>query len=370
MLSLLTLTSIPGIGSIRARHLIQAFGSAQAVLDAPAELLQQAGAVGQRVLEGRNNRQLQERAKREIEFLQAHHIRPLVYGEEGYPQRLLECPDAPTHLFQLGDTPLDAKHIVGIVGTRQCSQYGRDIVQRLVAELHEALPEAIIVSGLALGIDVESHRASLQCGAPTIGVVAHGLDRIYPYQHRDVARQMVQQGGSIVTEYLTGTQPERGNFLARNRIIAGLCDALVVAESKDKGGSLVTASIANDYGRDVFAFPGRVSDDRSNGCNRLIRLNRAGLITSAHDLLESMGWCEAARPSQRGIQQSLNFEEDHLTPMGRQLIDILRDRGDLRLSQLADILPNTERAVLQEELLDLEMNDHVRVTPAGLYQLR
>lgn len=210
MRSLLALTSIPGIGSIRARHLIQVFGSAQAVLDAPSQLLLQAGAVGQRVIEGRTNHKLFELADRELDFIQAHHIHPLVYGQEGYPKRLIDCPDAPTHLFQLGDTPLDAQRIVAIVGTRQCSQYGRDNVQRFVTELHEAFPDVIIVSGLALGIDVESHRASLKTNTPTVGVVAHGLDRIYPYQHRDVARQMVQNGGSIVTEYLTGTQPERG----------------------------------------------------------------------------------------------------------------------------------------------------------------
>lgn len=370
MLSLLALTSIPGIGSIRARHLIQAFGSAQAVLDAPAELLMQAGAVGQRVLEGRTNHKLIERAQREIDFIEAHHIHSLVYGQAGYPKRLIDCPDAPTHLFQLGDTPLDAQRIVGIVGTRQCSQYGRDNVQRFVADLHEAFPDVIIVSGLALGIDVESHRASLATGTPTVGIVAHGLDRIYPYQHREVARQMVQQGGSVVTEYLSGTQPERGNFLARNRIIAGLCDAVLVAESKDKGGSLVTASIALDYGRDVFAFPGRSNDDRSRGCNRLIRLNRAGLITSAKDFIESMGWADSAPNAARGIQQSLNFEEDHLSALGRQILDILQDRGDMRLSQLTDILPNAERAVLQEELLDLEMNNRIRVTPGGVYQVR
>jgi len=368
MRSLLALTSIPGIGSIRARHLIEAFGSAQAVLDAPAELLMQAGAVGQRVIEGRNNHRLFELADRELSFIEAHHIRMMTFGKEGYPKRLIDCPDAPTHLFQLGDTPLDSQRIVAIVGTRQCSQYGRDIVHRFVNELHEAYPDVVIVSGLALGIDVEAHRASLEAGAATVGVVAHGLDRIYPSQHRNVARQMVQSGGSIVTEYLTGTQPERGNFLARNRIIAGLSDAILVAESKEKGGSLVTASIALDYGRDVFAYPGRISDDRSNGCNRLIRLNRAGLITCAQDLMEAMGWADQKAP--QAIQQSLNFEEDHLSPLGRQLLDILSERGDLRLTQLCDILPNTERAALQEELLDLEMSNKVRVTPGGLYQLR
>ena len=320
------------------------------------------------VIDGRTNAQLFDDARRELDFIEAHNIRPLVYGQEGYPKRLLSCPDAPTVLFKLGDTDLETKHVVSIVGTRQCTQYGRDIVHLLVKELHEALPEVIIVSGLALGIDVESHKAALENGVPTLGVVAHGLDRIYPYNHRGIAKQMIQQGGGLLTEYVTSAPFERGNFLARNRIIAGLADAIVVAESKEKGGSLVTASIALDYGRDVFAFPGRISDDRSNGCNRLIRLNRAGLITSAQDLLYAMNWQPTQQP--QAIQQTLNFEEDHVSPLGRSILDILRDRGDLRLSQLSDILPDVERTALLEELLDLEMSDKIRNTPGGLYQLR
>ncbi|MBR5714963.1 MAG: DNA-processing protein DprA [Bacteroidales bacterium] len=368
LLPILVLSSIRGIGSIRARHLIDAFGSAEAVLNAEPALLLQAGAVGQMVIDGRTNAQLFDDARRELDFIEAHNIRPLVYGQEGYPKRLLSCPDAPTVLFKLGDTDLETKHVVSIVGTRQCTQYGRDIVHLLVKELHEALPEVIIVSGLALGIDVESHKAALENGVPTLGVVAHGLDRIYPYNHRGIAKQMIQQGGGLLTEYVTSAPFERGNFLARNRIIAGLADAIVVAESKEKGGSLVTASIALDYGRDVFAFPGRISDDRSNGCNRLIRLNRAGLITSAQDLLYAMNWQPTQQP--QAIQQTLNFEEDHVSPLGRSILDILRDRGDLRLSQLSDILPDVERTALLEELLDLEMSDKIRNTPGGLYQLR
>lgn len=369
MRSLIALTTIPGIGSIRARHLIEVFGSAQAVLDAPAEALLRAGVVGQRVLEGRQNHRLFELADRELSFIQAHHIRTMIYGQEGYPQRLLDCPDAPTHLFQLGDTPLDKQHFVAIVGTRQCSQYGRDLVHRFVADLRDAVPDVTIVSGLALGIDVESHRASLATNTPTIGVVAHGLDRIYPYQHRDIARQMIQNGGSIVTEYLSGTQPERGNFLARNRIIAGLCDAVIVVESQERGGSLVTASIALDYQRDVFAFPGRISDDRSNGCNRLIRLNRAGLITCAQDFIESMNWNSTASAKPTSIQHSIPFEEDHLTADARLIVDTLRDRGDLLLSQLCDIT-GLDHTTLYEALLDLEMDGKIRSTPGGLYQLR
>jgi len=368
LLPILVLNAIRGVGSIRARHLIDAFGSAEAVLDAEPTILQQAGAVGQMVLEGRTNTKLFDDARRELDFIETHHIQPLIYGREGYPKRLLNCPDAPTILFKLGDIDLETKHVVSIVGTRQCTQYGRDIVHRFIHELHQVLHDVIIISGLALGIDVESHKAALENGVPTLGVVAHGLDRIYPYNHRGIAKQMIQQGGGLLTEYVTSAPFERGNFLARNRIIAGLADAIIVAESKEKGGSLVTASIALDYGRDVFAFPGRISDDRSNGCNRLIRLNRAGLITSADDLLYAMNWQPANQPTP--IQQTLNFEEDHVSSLGRKILDILRDRGDMRLSQLSDILPDTERTALLEELLDLEMSDKIRNTPGGLYQLR
>lgn len=368
MRHILALTAIRGIGSIRARHLIEALGSAEAVFDLPAYMLEQVGTIGRLVLKGRDDKQLFAQADREIEFMKAHHIRPLVFGQPGYPQRLLDCPDAPAVLFQLGETNLESQHIVAIVGTRQCTQYGRDAVHQLVSDLHQLLPDTIIVSGLALGIDGESHQASLQYGQPTVGVVAHGLDRIYPSAHRQMARQMVQQGGSIITEFLSGTQPERGNFLARNRIIAGLADAVIVAESKDRGGSLVTASIALDYNRSVFAIPGRVNDDRSKGCNRLIRTNRAGLITSAEELVEAMNW-DSVSKRQKAIQHSIPFEEDNLSSNGRLIIDALRDKGDMVLSQLTDVTA-LDHAILLQELLDLEMDDRVRVTPGGLYQLK
>ena len=368
MLSLLSLMSIRGIGSIRARHLIEAFGSAQAVMEATEAELLEAGTIGQLIIEGRRDPALLDNSQRELRFIEANHIHPLIYGEDGYPKRLIDCPDAPALLFQLGDTPLDEKRIVSIVGTRNCTQYGRDMVHRFVSDLHEAFPDVIIVSGLALGIDVESHRASLNCGARTVGVVAHGLDRIYPPQHRSVAKEMLLHHGSLITEYTSGTEPERGNFLSRNRIIAGLSDAVIVAESKDKGGSLVTASIALDYNRDVFAFPGRVGDSRSEGCNRLIRLNRAGLITCAQDFIEAMNW-DTSHCQKKSIQHSIPFEEENLTPNARLIIDALRDRGDLLLSQLSEAT-GLDHATLYEELLDLEMDGKIRATPGGLYQLR
>ena len=210
--SLLSLLSIRGIGSIRARHLIEAFGSAQAVLEAPKDQLLQLGNIGQMIIDGKSDSMSSKRIEEELAFIEKNHIRPLIYGKEGYPKRLLECEDAPAILFQLGDTPLDETRIVSIVGTRNCTQYGRELVHRFVSELHEAFPNVIIVSGLALGIDVESHKAALDCGARTVGVVAHGLDRIYPSQHRSVAKEMLLNHGSIITEYMTGTEPERSHF--------------------------------------------------------------------------------------------------------------------------------------------------------------
>lgn len=365
---ILALMSIKGIGSIRARHLIDAFGSAKAVFEADGSLLTNIPNVRQSLLEGRNDAALMMRIEKELQFIEAHHIKTHIYGQADYPTRLTECPDAPTLLFQLGETDLNKAKMVSIVGTRNSTQYGRDLVHRFVTELKSMVPDVIIVSGLALGIDVESHKAALENAAPTVGVVAHGLDRIYPIQHRTIARQMVHEGGSIVTEYLSGTTPERGNFLARNRIIAGLADAVIVAESKDKGGSLVTASIALDYVRDVFAFPGRVGDERSRGCNRLIRLNRAGLITCAEDFVEAMGW-NAADEGGKSFQQSIPFEEENLSPNERLVIDALRERGDLHITQLADAT-NLERSILLETLLDLEMVERIRNTPGGLYQLK
>lgn len=368
LIYILMLARMRGIGAIHARLLMETFGSARNVFEADAQTLEKIPRVGHLILEQRKESNLRQKAEQELEFNQQHHIQTLVYGEKGYPHRLLECPDAPALLQFLGNANLDSKHILSIVGTRNCTQYGRDMVNDLVAQIKDVVPDLLIVSGLALGIDITSHKAALANNIPTLGVVAHGLDRIYPAIHRSTAYQMIAQGGGIITEYFTGTEPERGNFLARNRIIAGLSDAVLVAESKASGGSLVTASIANDYNREIFAFPGRANDDRSRGCNRLIRLNRAGLITCAEDLLEAMGWGNLSI-SQKSVQQSIPFEEENLSRNARLIIDALRDRGDLLLSQLSEAT-GLDHATLYEELLDLEMDGKIRSTPGGLYQLR
>ena len=365
---IIALMNIKGVGSTITRHLISEFGSAKAVFEADRELLCNLNGIGEQIISQRNNPAIFEKADSEIAFMEAHNVKALVYGQTGYPTRLLECPDAPALLFFLGTANLDSDKIISIVGTRNATQYGIENVRNLVEGIKEHIPNALIVSGLAFGIDVSSHKAALEYGLPTVGVLAHGLDRVYPYNHRDIAKQMIIEGGGLLTEYSTGNDPERGNFLSRNRIIAGLADAVIVAESKEKGGSLVTASIALDYNRDVFAFPGRVNDDRSKGCNRLIRLNRAGLITCADDFLEAMNWNDSAHAS-NAIQHSIPFEEEKLSRNARLIIDTLRDRGDLLLSQLSDTT-GLEHATLYEELLDLEMDGKIRSTPGGLYQLK
>lgn len=370
----LALVSIKGIGSMKARHLIEALGSAESVMKCDSRTLLHAGSIGELVLNGRNQGAL-EKADQELQFINDHHIKVLKYGEEGYPKRLQECPDAPTLLFYLGNADLDSKHIVSIIGTRACTQYGRDNVDRFVYDLKQALPDSIIVSGLAIGVDIAGHRAALQHGLKTVGVVAHGLDRIYPANHRSEARQMIEQGGGIITEYLSGTEPIAGNFLARNRIIAGLSDAILVAESREKGGSLVTANIGFDYNRDIFAFPGRIGDDRSKGCNNLIRRNKASLITCAQDLIELMDWDTDTKPQQLTIDfgesdyNEGNGTNEMLDAKARRILNALQQFGDMRSSQICD-RTGEEALVVTEKLFDLEMAGLIRSMPGGVYRLK
>lgn len=366
LLYIIALTCMKGVGSAITRHLVTEFGSAKAVFEADARLLMNLGNIGNMIVSQRNSYVLMSRANHEVEFIISHGIKPLVYGQKGFPARLLECPDAPALLFFLGNADLDNRHIISIVGTRNATEYGKDNVAKLVHGIKQTIPDALIVSGLALGIDISSHKAALEVGLPTVGIVAHGLDQIYPNAHRMIARQMVEVGGGLLSEYMSGIDPERGNFLARNRIIAGLADATIIVESKDVGGALVTASIAQSYNREVFAFPGRTSDIRSIGCNRLIRQNRAGLITCANDFLEAMGW--NSREKKKAVQQSINFEEEKLSPMGRLIIDALTDKGDLRLPQIADAINIFELSELMEELLNLEIDGKIRTCPGGIYQ--
>lgn len=273
-----------------------------------------------------------EKAQHELDFIEKNGIAVTYFTDSNYPRRLLNAADSPIVLFSLGTCNLNAQHVVSIVGTRRCTEYGRHYCTALVQQLTEQLDDVVIVSGLAYGTDITAHRAAMKCDVPTVAVQACGLNKIYPAEHRNDAVEIVRRGGAIVSDYTSQDTLHRGNFVARNRIIAGLSDCTVVVESAEKGGSLITAHIAQSYDRDVFALPGRVGDEYSKGCNRLIQNNQAMLITCADDLINAMRW-ESKKSNKPTAElemfPSLNAEE-------QKVVDIIRQAGDIHINTLAE----------------------------------
>ena len=304
-----------------------------------------------------------ECAKKELEFTAEKGIRVICIKDDDYPYRLKECDDAPPVIYSMGNADLNAPRIVSIVGTRRVTEYGKDVCNAFVGDLARMLPDTLIVSGLAYGVDVSAHRAALKAGLPTVGVLAHGFHRIYPSSHRSVAKEMLPNGG-LLTEYMSGTEPFKQNFLQRNRIVAGIADATVVVESPSCGGSMVTASIAQSYMRDCFAFPGRVNDQFSMGCNELIARNKAALITSAYDFVEAMNWGGAVR-SDKPREAEL-FPE--LSPMEQILLDLLRENGDgMQLNSIVIALDMPVNRIMPL-LFELEMTNLIRTQAGGSYR--
>jgi DNA processing protein len=310
-----------------------------------------------------------KRADFELNYMREHQIRALTLNDDDYPQRLCECPDAPIVLYYRGNADLNMSRVVCIVGTRQCTQYGQDIIHRFVSRLHEHCPEVLIVSGLAYGVDINAHRQALANGYPTVAVLAHGLDQIYPYHHRDTAVQMLTQGG-LLTEFMSQTSADKPNFVRRNRIVAGMADACIVVESKVKGGGLITAGIAQSYDRSIFAFPGAVGMPCSEGCNNLIRDNVAALISDADDFVKAMDWptmqdmplfTSSTRSAER--TQSLN-----LTHEQAKIISLLQQTNDLQLSILS-VKSGIPIGQLTALLFQLEMKGVVKPLAGGMYHL-
>ena len=306
------------------------------------------------------------RAWQETEWIEAHGIRVWTLADEDYPYRLRQCPDKPLLLYGKGNLHPSDGHIVSIVGTRQPTQRGKEMTEALVRQLHEQLDAVTIVSGGAYGIDIAAHRAAIQCGIPTIIIPAHGLDRIYPYQHRPEAVAALDHGG-ILTEFTSGTEPLAGYFVQRNRIVAGLADAVVVVESREKGGSLITAQMAVDYNRELFAFPGRPTDLSSAGCNKLIRANKAALITSAEDLINAMQWTRRASVAQPVQTEIIGLRED-LTQPQQTLLQKLQEAEDGMHINL--LVMETERpySEVSSDLVLLEIQGLVRSLPGGIYR--
>jgi DNA processing protein len=357
----IALTLIPNIGDVNAKALVNHFGSAQAVFHAPKKELEALEGIGAIRADSIKKFKDLSRAEEEIEFIKKYKITPLFLTDKNYPQRLLNCYDSPPLLYYKGNADLNSSRIVAIVGTRNNDEYGKMICEKLIEEVINE--EVIIVSGLAFGIDSIAHRSSLKNNIQTIGVLAHGLDRIYPSQNTSLAKQMVSCGG-LLTEFKSNTNPDRQNFPGRNRVVAGISDAIIVIESGIKGGSLITAELGNGYNKDVFAFPGRANDIKSEGCNYLIKNNKAGLITSANDLIENMGWKKIQKFTPKK-QKELFIE---LTKEEKIIVDILQLQEQVQIDELyfKSKLSSSEVA---QALLMLEMQGVVSSLPGKIYKI-
>ena len=349
-------------------QLYRSLGSATAIVDRRDELPHLFSGLPAKVVEALKDVEVvRARCEEELEYNEAHGIISLCLNDAAYPARLKECPDAPLMLFYKGTANLNARRIVNIVGTRHCTPYGEDLVRHLIDDLRLRCPDVVVVSGLAYGVDVCAHRNALRNGMYTIGVLAHGLDNLYPPRHRDVANEMVRHGG-LLTEFMTHTNADKLNFVRRNRIVAGISDACVIVESAPKGGGLITTRISKEYNRDVFAFPGPVGAIYSEGCNRLIRDNGAGLITSADDLLNAMGWAdsrEVAGIKQAGIALDL-FPE--LSENERLVVKLLQKMNDLQLN-IISVKTGIPIGQLSSLLFNLEMKGVVKPYAGGTYHL-
>ena len=309
-----------------------------------------------------------ERAKQECEWIAEHGIRVWTIEDEDYPIRLKHCTDRPTVLYSKGHVDLGKGHFVSIVGTRRPTERGKELTSLFVRELHEQLEQLTIVSGGAYGIDIAAHRAAIECGIPTIIVPAHGLDRIYPYVHRQDAIKALEHGG-LLTEFMSGTEPIAPNFVQRNRIVAGLSEATVVVESRERGGSLITARMAVDYNRALFAFPGRPNDESSRGCNRLIQSRHAQLINNAADLINAMEWTTRAT-HKTPVQTKIVGLLDNLSPSQQLLLGKIQEAEEgMHINHL---VMETEMPYgdVSSDLMMLEMQGLIRAIPGGFYRIQ
>ncbi len=356
----IALTLVPNIGSVRAKVLSEHFGSAQQIFSSSVKELAHVDGFG--ITRAKSVKDFVDfsRAEEEVAFIEKFKITPLFITDGAYPKRLLNCYDPPTLLYYRGNADLNTSRVLAIVGTRTHTEYGRQVTEQLIEQL--AAENILIVSGLAFGIDAIAHKAALKNNLKTVGVVAHGLDRIYPTQHKSVAKEMVQHGG-ILTEFLSFTKPDRHNFPSRNRVVAGMCDATVIIETHLKGGSLITAELANGYNRDVFAIPGKTTDTKSAGCNHLIKNDKAILLTDAAQLLETLGWQQQkVKPRQ---QKELFIS---LTPDEQKLIDILKQRDNVHIDELY-LKSGLNSSTVAAATLSLEFQNVIASLPGKMYKL-
>ncbi len=357
----IALTLIPNIGDVHAKALVNIYGDAQSIFKAKKKELEAIEGIG--TVRANSIKAFSDftGSEAEIKFIEKYKIAPLFLTGKNYPQRLLNCYDSPVILYYRGTADLNTAKIISIVGTRNCSEYGKAVTEKLIADLTEQ--NILVVSGLAFGIDTIAHKAALKNNLQTVGVLAHGLDRIYPTQNKTLAKQMTEQGG-LLTDFISNTNPDKQNFPKRNRIVAGMCDALIVIESGKKGGSLITAELGNGYNKDVFAVPGKITDTKSEGCNYLIKQNKASLITCANDLVELMNWDQKEK-NQKKKQRELFIE---LTPDEKIIVDILQQRENIQIDELY-FKSGLSSSAVATALLMLEMQSVVASLPGKVYKL-
>lgn len=359
----IALTLIDGVGDVLAKNLIAYCGSSQHVFTAKKSQLEKIPGIGtvvaNKIIANLNSL---KRAEKELKFIEENKIKTLFFTDSDYPQRLKQCNDSPILLYYKGSADLNKQKIISVVGTRTPSLYGNQMTEKLIHDLQGT--DILVVSGLAYGIDVLAHKESLAHKLDTVGVLAHGLDKLYPASHSNYAQKMIHQGG-LLTEFLSESNPDRENFPKRNRIVAGMCDALIVIESKRQGGSLITATIANAYNKDVFAFPGKANEVLSEGCNGLIKSNKANLIESAEDLFYIMNWNNNL-PKQKSTQQIPLFVD--LNKEEQIIVDCFKQNKQLHIDEIcsASKLPISKTS---SHLLTLEFSNIIKSLPGKIYQL-
>jgi DNA processing protein len=342
---LLALQRVEGVGDIMTKKLLTHFGDAASVFKAKASQLAAIDGVGSVLLKNLKDKSIFEKANQEIQFIQSNDIKAFYFQDEDYPERLKHCIDGPVVLFSSGNIDLKKGKIISIVGTRQITSYGIEFCRKLIEDLAPLDP--IIVSGFAYGVDIVAHQLAMENNLQTIGVVAHGLNQIYPKPHKKYVAKMEQNGG-FMTEFWSSSNPDKENFVRRNRIVAGMSEATIVIESADRGGSLITANMANDYNRDVFAVPGRVTDKYSQGCNNLIKTQKANVLTNAADLIYILNWEleKESKPIQKQLFVTLETDEqkvyDYLLKTGKEVMDIIALHCDFPIYKISGLLLNME----------------------------
>lgn len=358
----IALTKVPQVGCVQARQLIEELGSAKAIFHSKKTDLERINGIGEvRARSIKSYKNFIE-AENEVGFLTKHSIQPLFINDPEYPKRLLNCYDPPTLLFYKGAADLNSQKIVSVIGTRHHSDYGKQLTESLITDLSSQ--QILVVSGLAFGIDALAHKNALKKGLPTVGVLAHGLDTIYPPQHRSLAKEMVHAGGGLLTEFGSNQPPDKHHFPTRNRIVAGMCDAVIVIESGEKGGSMVTAELANGYNKDVFAFPGKTIDAKSAGCNKLIKNNKAVLIQEAADIINLLGWDD--QPVKNPKPQISLFVQ--LTNEEKAITDLINNLGQVPIDSIQQ-QTGLSSSALAAAILSLEMQHIIQSAPGKMYRL-